>query len=125
MEPTVQLLHELPDGSMHVDWMLSRGPDEPLVTFRLDRRFDDLPVGATLPARRIADHRRRYLRYEGAIDGGRGTVRRLCAGEIAQWQEDAGGPWRLAIAWSGAVAAQHLRLDPPREGDAWVISVVA
>ena len=42
--PTVQLRHELPDGTWHIDWMLARDPvgRRPLITFRAPGRIDDL-----------------------------------------------------------------------------------
>ena len=48
-----------------------------------------------LVARRLPDHRRVYLEYEGPLspnpDGrDRGSVRRLAAGSIATWEQSAG-----------------------------------
>ena len=53
--PTVQLLHALPDGSSHVDWMLATDPDgvTPLVTFRLDRPVTELGDGPGMAAERL------------------------------------------------------------------------
>ena len=75
----MQLLHTLADGTRHVDWMIAQDPrgERPLVTFRLEGRLDELGGGQCLRAERIADHRPRYLRYEGPISGDRGSVRRL------------------------------------------------
>jgi hypothetical protein len=116
--PTVQLLHELPDGSAHVDWLLGTDPDgqRPLITFRLPRRVDELRAGETMDAQRIADHRPAYLTYEGPISGGRGgrgTVRRLRAGQVAAF--DPREPvWLLVVIWESDADAgvhQRLRLD--------------
>ena len=82
---TVQLRHELPDGSWHIDWMLDldAGGAGRLMTLRLVARVDDLAVGDRLEAQRIADHRRSYLDYEGPISGERGQVIRVANGYIA------------------------------------------
>jgi len=87
MERMVLLRHTLPDGSTHLDWMLQRpeADENPgLVTFRLDERLDRLD-GASGPhhlrAERIADHRPRYLEFEGQIRPELGHVKRLAAGE--------------------------------------------
>ena len=80
MERTVLLRHELADGSWHYDWLLERpaGGAAGLVAFRVGERVDRGP--GTWEAERIADHRTRYLDYEGPISGGRGSVRRVAAG---------------------------------------------
>ena len=85
MGATVLLLHEMPDGLRHYDWMLERevlgggDPDErSLVTFRLGEPFEaGIKVFA---AERIGDHRRAYLTFEGSVPGGRGVVSRVSAG---------------------------------------------
>lgn len=79
----VLLKHTLPDGSSHLDWMLDIGGTEGarLVTYRLERRPDDVAV-TTLDALRLEDHRRVYLDYEGEISGGRGEVERVCSGTV-------------------------------------------
>jgi hypothetical protein len=93
MGAMVLLLHELPDGSAHLDWMLQR-PDKSsgLLTFRLN--IGDLPIvppgggPRSIPAERLADHRAVYLDYTGPVGGplsgtdavDRGHVRRLRRG---------------------------------------------
>lgn len=81
MFPMVLLLHELPDGSSHFDWMLARDAAGPLVTFRVTERID-AGVRAFV-ATRLPDHRRVYLTYEGDVSGGRGRVRRVAEGSVA------------------------------------------
>ncbi|MEM1423058.1 MAG: hypothetical protein AAGH64_03545 [Planctomycetota bacterium] len=86
---TVALLHTLPDGSSHVDWMWSPGPgpydddERVLATFRLPA----IPArcGGSFEAIRIHDHRARYLWYEGDIGRGLGSVRRLWGGPARVW----------------------------------------
>ena len=46
---------------------------------------DSLPI----PARRIRDHRRAYLDYEGPLGGGRGSVHRVDAGTVEFQKIDA------------------------------------
>lgn len=90
----VVLLHELPDGSSHFDWMIE-GPqripappspeDRCLITFRTAVRPDEAaagPAGGTFEAERLADHRRAYLDFEGPLTDNRGHVRRLASGTV-------------------------------------------
>lgn len=82
------LRHDLAGGEWHYDWLLEPedAPDgadaRVLIAFRLHRRPDaaGLNAGEGLPAERLAEHRRRYLDYEGKISGDRGRVVRLASG---------------------------------------------
>ena len=140
--PTIQLRHELPDGSSHVDWMLARDPlgRAPLVTFRLPGRVDELAPdadGGTMRAERIADHRPSYLTHEGPVSRGRGVVRRLRRGRILAWTRDEAG-WTIALLWApeevgqsdvsrpraGRTTRQTLLLEP-RAGRRWDVSAVS
>lgn len=82
------ILHHTGHGREHWDLMLEhRGV---LATWRLFREptgRDALPIRA----RRIGDHRRAYLEYEGPVSGDRGEVRRVDAGavEIEEFTPDA------------------------------------
>jgi hypothetical protein len=123
------LVHELPDGSSHVDWLIARPDADSLASFRLDGRVDQLRPGKTLVARRVADHRPEWLDREGTVSGGRGTARRLARGSI-HFQEVLGTTWHLEIVWEGkeAVARQRLRLepmDPQRGNDGWRVTAVS
>ncbi len=126
--PTVLLFHELADKTSHVDWMISPDPGggEPLVTFRVAGRIDDLGGGARLIAHRIDDHRPEYLAYEGPLSRDRGTVRRLARGMVVSWDrgEDV---WRMEIDWpdpAGGLRRQSVRVSREAPGgDAWVIEV--
>ena len=123
--PTVQLLHELADGSRHVDWLIAQDPRgrEPLISFRVEERLDTLAPGQSLEARRIAEHRPRYLDYEGPISGGRGSVRRLGRGSATV--DERPGEWRLEVVWEGK-DPQRLRLEPAAAGrDCWRIEVLS
>jgi len=73
MRPFVLLYHTLSDNP-HWDLCLDLG--DGLATWRIGA--DPLatgPVPVPLPARRIADHRRAYLDYEGPVSGHNGRVR--------------------------------------------------
>ncbi|MHC4102453.1 MAG: hypothetical protein ACYSW1_16415 [Planctomycetota bacterium] len=127
--PTVQLLHELPDGSRHVDWMIAQDPRgrDPLVTFRVQQRVDDLPAGQRIEAVRLADHRPAYLAYEGPVSGDRGTVKRLARGTAAVLDEGPDG-CRVEVCWEsppGRPQPQQLRLTRPGpESAVWVIEAL-
>jgi len=58
----------LEQGEVLLTWQLLREP--------IDRA--SLPI----PARRIGDHRKAYLDYEGPLTGDRGTVRRVDSGSL-------------------------------------------
>jgi hypothetical protein len=92
MPQFVLLAHDWP--TPHLDLMLSAGGV--LKTWRLAAW-----PGAAEP---IADHRLHYLDYEGPVSGGRGTVRRVLAGEYAG---EIGGPeWSVTLTLtSGDVLA--------------------
>ena len=122
---TVQLLHELPDGTSHVDWMIARdrAGQEPLITFRLQRRIDELKPGQRMAAERIADHRPAYLDYEGPVSDKRGSVRRLAWGTVIR-EHRQGSSWDFEIRWQdrgdGVPIRQQLRLAPLEDGaTAW------
>ena len=125
--PTVQLRHQMPDGSQHVDWMIAQDADgrRPLITFRLPRRVDQLARGETLVAQRLADHRPAYLDYEGPVWGDRGRVDRIRRGQVVSLdrQPDA---WTMVVSWrdppsrSPPPRPQRLRLEP-QVRDQWLI----
>ncbi|MCZ6834507.1 MAG: hypothetical protein O7G85_01920, partial [Planctomycetota bacterium] len=83
----MQLRHELPEGSWHIDWMLGqdRAGSAKLVTFRLPRPLVELSPGQSLEAIRLAEHRPAYLDYEGPISGNRGIVTQIAKGDIIDW----------------------------------------
>ena len=97
--PTVQLRHELPDRTWHVDWLIARDPagSQPLVTFRLTRRLETLATGQAMDIQRIADHRPAYLEFEGPVSGGRGEVTRLARGLLSV--ESLAEGWKLEVRW--------------------------
>ncbi len=90
----VILHHRLDDGE-HWDLMLEQG--DVLLTWQLLRLPID-PSNYPVPARRIGDHRRAYLDYEGPLTGNRGVVRRVDSGSLDSIEDTAQG---LRIVLSG------------------------
>ncbi|MFH1109324.1 MAG: DNA polymerase ligase N-terminal domain-containing protein [Planctomycetota bacterium] len=73
------ILHHRLDHGEHWDLMLESG--DVLLTWQLLRDPTD-PAGYPIPARRIGDHRKAYLTYEGPLSRNRGTVRRVDSGAV-------------------------------------------
>ncbi len=113
--PMVALQHVRPGRPDHVDWLLARDPagERPLRSFRCGASPTALaaerPAGderaRVLGMRAIADHRTRYLDYEGPVSRGRGEVRRIARGRwrAAGPADDAAGE-QLELAWEGGRA---------------------
>jgi len=119
---TIQLRHDLPDGSHHIDWLLAQDADasRPLLSWRLDRRVDELIVGESAKARRLPDHRSIYLDYEGPISGGRGKVRRLIEGSAIMRSEH---PIDFELRWPHEQTFLTQRLSIVRHsGDNWIVT---
>jgi hypothetical protein len=72
-------------NGVHWDFLVEDGPS--LRTWAVD---EPIVVGKDIPARALLPHRRVYLDYEGAVSGGRGTVRRWDSGVcvVLEWGED-------------------------------------
>jgi len=71
------ILHHVRRDDDHFDLMIDRG--ETLATWQCPTQPGIGPP-APMDCRRIADHRRSYLDYEGPISGDRGSVKRQDAG---------------------------------------------
>jgi len=106
------ILHHRLDQGEHWDLMLERG--EVLWTWQLLLE----PVNAAslpIPARRIADHRKDYLTYEGPVSGDRGTVRRVDSGT---YQIESLGPERIELTIGAGRLSGSLTLVRVAE-DGW------
>ena len=90
--------HELAPGQVHWDLMVEAAPDGPLVTFQLAA-----PPTAGVAGRRIGDHRRAYLEYEGPVSGERGTVAIWDRGRV---EDEEGDP--RAARWRARFQGQRL-----------------
>jgi len=91
----VILEHDSP--SLHWDYLIEDG--ETLACWQLM----DRPGKGTAPAaRRIANHRRHYLAYEGPVSGNRGEVCRVFEGSLS-----VGHAWPASDEWSGLQMTIH------------------
>ena len=113
----VLLHHSLADGK-HWDLMLEH--DDALATWQLPRP-PRTPADLPMPARRLGDHRKAYLTYQGPISRGRGRVRRVDEGHLRTigrsdetWEFELTG-----LHLSGPFRLRHL------DGDAWVFEAIA
>ena len=110
----VILQHEV-EGGEHWDLMLEYG--NVLVTWRLAREPTDQ---ASLPivAKRIFDHRKSFLDFEGPLRGGRGHVQRADAGtvKIAKFTDS-----ECVFDLQGGRLSGSLRLG--LSGEDWILSV--
>ena len=74
-------LHSTKEGD-HYDLMIEAG--DTLATWRLQSLPWSLGPGESVLAEALPDHRRDYLTYEGPIIRGRGTVRIVDSGTLAE-----------------------------------------
>jgi hypothetical protein len=102
------ILHHILADSEHWDLMLERG--DVLLTWQLAREPVN-PSCLPIPAKRICDHRRAYLDYEGPVSGDRGHVRRVDGGAV-EFEEIS--PDRVVVRLEGrrlaGSFALHLRV---------------
>lgn len=119
---SVFLLHELPDGTAHVDWLIAsegeghRPDDRVLTTWRITEESADLlqnPRGEIVEfvGVRLADHRQRYLDYEGPVSEGRGSVLRRGVGGAVVF-ELSETRFRCLIAIGGVWRISGVRIGP-------------
>ena len=87
----VVLKHEGIDDP-HYDLMFETIQGSPLATWRSKR----WPIEDDTPLVKLADHRREYLDYEGALSGDRGHVSRVAKGFYKLDRIDEGF-WRLTF----------------------------
>jgi len=102
--PVVVLEHTEPRGGLHWDLLVARGtePGAPLWGLRCRERPDG-PVGSAVRVDPMPDHRPAWLELEGAVSGGRGTVRRLARGLLqvrgdmaeVRWEDGRVSRWRV------------------------------
>ncbi|HEY2586483.1 MAG TPA: hypothetical protein VGI81_12030 [Tepidisphaeraceae bacterium] len=70
------VLHHSNVSEPHYDLMFETLPGSMLATWR----SATWPIEAITPLKRLRDHRRLYLDYEGDLSDGRGTVSRIADG---------------------------------------------
>ncbi|MCH7871956.1 MAG: hypothetical protein IID33_09685 [Planctomycetes bacterium] len=108
------ILHHIAPSGEHWDLMLERG--DALLTWQL---ACEPTCGSLLPlpARRIGDHRKAYLDYEGPVSRDRGHLRRVDAGTV-EFEEFT--PERKVFSLRGGRLTGRFVLA--REGREWVLS---
>lgn len=117
----VILHHVLADGE-HWDFMLDQG--QALATWQLASDPASLAPADTqtaISARRIADHRRAYLDYEGPISRGRGTVTRVDRG-IYELTRQTSSEWGIRL--EGQLLSGDFRLTAIGDTDEGTLSRV-
>jgi hypothetical protein len=128
----VLLQHELPDASVHFDWLIepvvpvsprsptqAPDPDERcLLSFRVMDRIDRPSVEA-FPADPLPPHRRHYLTFEGQLarkhGQPRGTVRRVARGEVFELSATP----TLVVVVARFLGRDKLTWSGTPEGDLW------
>lgn len=117
MPTAVILEHDVPGQGTHLDWMIedpTLPADRPLRTWRTDTRPDE---SDTFAATQIADHRARYLRFEGDIGQNRGSVRRLASGTVIHCSVTPDHA-EIEIAWASGAHTHH-RGHPQKPPSDW------
>ena len=107
------ILHHRLDAGEHWDLMLEQG--DVLLTWQLLREpmnRESLPI----PARRIGDHRKAYLDYEGPLTRNRGTVHRVDFGSMNMVEIT---PECCRLVLSGQRLRGSFTLQ--KDGDEWLL----
>ncbi len=119
------ILHHLApsgEGSGGEHWDLMLEVEESLVTWQLLAEPNGRGA-CPIVARRIQDHRKHYLAYEGEISGGRGVVSRFDEGryELLASCEDS---WRFRLGGGRFVGDFRIVRDVAGGDAAWVLEAV-
>jgi hypothetical protein len=77
------VLHHEQIPKPHFDLMFETESGSALATWRCER----WPIDAPEPLVKLPDHRNKYLTYEGLVSHGRGSVKRIAAGEFVFEQQ--------------------------------------
>ena len=110
----VVLKHEVGPGferttQTHLDWMFATG--DALATWSTELIMD-FEHSFDTPCMRLADHRLVYLDREGDLGGGRGSVRRMLAGEYIPLASALGQMvFKAALRWHTESGVQHGTLE--------------
>ena len=103
-------------GPAHYDLMVEQ--EEALATWQLSGSPGELQPGDACPARRLPDHRKAYLTYEGPVSRGRGEVERIDRG-TCQAIEAEEARWHIRLEGGRLVGEFELR---QADGDDWTLS---
>ena len=108
-QPNLQfviLQHVMKDGE-HWDLMLET--KDALATWQLREHPTQLGAGvSSIATKRIGDHRKAYLEYEGPVSGGRGTVTRVDSGTWRLIESDEHA-WRIEL--DGRILRGHYVIE--------------
>lgn len=114
MPKFVILEHERKGEETHWDLMLEVG--DALKTFRLDSPPESITerVAAATP---IFDHERRFLTYEGPVNQGKGSVRRV---DVGRYETHSQGSvhWKLTL-WGETLSGEYELKRSQANIDAW------
>jgi hypothetical protein len=125
---TVILRHELPDQSVHFDWMIDQPSltcEHRLFTWSCQIRPDCLHtdhdgISKGFFALQLPDHRAHYLTYEGLISKNRGSVTRVATGLVKKFTV-AEESIILSVQWDKSTLTYSAHLNDP-ESRSWRIS---
>jgi len=114
MERRFAILRHEQAGAAHWDFLLEAGPA--LAAWRLEVLPGGLPAGESAAARKLPDHRREYLTYEGPVSRDRGSVQRVEAGTYELLREEP-GLWEVRLAGPASRGTFELRRVGPADED--------
>ncbi len=104
-------------GELHYDLMLSQG--DVLATWQLQQSPEEMVIGRSIPARKLPDHRKAYLTYQGPVRGGRGEVAMLDEGGYELLTKS---PHRWEFHLGGRKVFGRYELLHPQQGtDTWIL----
>jgi len=103
-------------GPTHYDLMLEQG--QALATWQLSQSPQPLEPGQAMPARKLPDHRRAYLTYQGPVSQGRGQVAMLDKGAYEPLRADE-AYWEFRL--SGRVLIGKFCLRRSGQGEDWTL----
>jgi hypothetical protein len=103
-------------GPMHWDLMLADGPA--LATWQCPVNPAELADGEAMTCRKLPDHRREYLTYEGPVSRGRGQVRRVAEGRYERISAEENS-WIVHLDGKGISGRFRLQ---PAAGEDWTFT---
>lgn len=102
---TVVLLHTLPDGNFHFDWLIeipNRSDEHRLRSFRTDSDPSLWHSGQLFPVEQLRNHRAHYLSHEGSIGSNRGSVVQVTRGCCDLYHAAGESELSVVIRWDSA-----------------------
>lgn len=102
---------------LHYDLMLLQG--NVLTTWRLQQSPVEMIIGQSIPARKLPDHRKAYLTYQGPVSGNRGEVAMV---EEGSYELLTKSPRRWELRLSGRrIIGRYELLRPEQDSDTWTL----